>query len=172
MSERETATSAAIKKCAEWLADCLRVGWDRGSLDALESLWWEHHDSFGNLKPAEARAALEQPASEPVAWMLTYGGDCVDVFRSKLWTQERLDRLNREFPDDTKHRGMVPLYAAPPIAEITPEDLARAFHDEYERLAPSFGYETRQDTRTFDPESANGKLMIAVAAALLRKAYL
>lgn len=41
---------------------------------------------------------------------------------------------------------------------------ARLFHDTYERLAPSFGYETRADTKAFDPNSANGKLMIAVCA--------
>lgn len=39
---------------------------------------------------------------------------------------------------------------------------AKQFHDTYERLAPQFGYETRLDTRQFDPESPNGKLMIAV----------
>jgi len=44
--------------------------------------------------------------------------------------------------------------------------LARRFHEAYERLAPSFGYETRKETRAFDPESANGKLMIAVCAEL------
>lgn len=29
--------------------------------------------------------------------------------------------------------------------------LAKQFHDTYERLAPSFGYETRPETRDFDP---------------------
>lgn len=46
------------------------------------------------------------------------------------------------------------------------EALARAFHDNYERLAPDHGYETREDTKAFDPNSANGKLMIAVAAEI------
>lgn len=41
-------------------------------------------------------------------------------------------------------------------------EAARRFHEAYERLAPSFGYETRKETRAFDPESPNGKLMIAV----------
>jgi hypothetical protein len=44
--------------------------------------------------------------------------------------------------------------------------LAVRFHETYERLAPSFGYETRTDTRTFDPESKNGKLMVAVCREL------
>ena len=46
------------------------------------------------------------------------------------------------------------------------EALARRFHETYERLAPQFGYETRPETREFDPTSPNGKLMIAVCAAL------
>lgn len=46
------------------------------------------------------------------------------------------------------------------------EAMARRFHEAYERLAPEFGYTTREETREFDPESANGRLMIAVCAAL------
>ena len=46
--------------------------------------------------------------------------------------------------------------------KVSEEDVARLFHDEYERLAPSFGYETREETKVFDAGSANGKLMIAV----------
>ena len=42
------------------------------------------------------------------------------------------------------------------------KELARKFHEVYERLAPDFGYETRKETRDFDPESPNGKLMIRV----------
>lgn len=47
------------------------------------------------------------------------------------------------------------------------EHLARIFHKTYERLAPQFGYETRQETREFDPESANGRLMTAVCGEIL-----
>lgn len=42
--------------------------------------------------------------------------------------------------------------------------IAFKFHEAYERLAPSFGYETRLDTKAFDPDSANGRLMIAVCS--------
>lgn len=45
--------------------------------------------------------------------------------------------------------------------------LARLFHAEYERLAPQFGYETRTETREFDPQSANGRLMTAVCSSIL-----
>lgn len=47
-------------------------------------------------------------------------------------------------------------------AAVNATEAAKLFHDTYERLAPSFGYETRADTKQFDPESPNGRLMIAV----------
>jgi len=50
-----------------------------------------------------------------------------------------------------------------------PLDLAGLFHETYERLAPSFGYTTRPETREFDPDSPNGRLMIAVSGEVLRK---
>ncbi len=40
--------------------------------------------------------------------------------------------------------------------------LARQFHERYEEIAPLYGYKTREDTKTFDPESPNGQLMQAV----------
>lgn len=45
---------------------------------------------------------------------------------------------------------------------VNGKELALKFHEAYERLAPSFGYETRSDTKQFDPNSNNGKLMAAV----------
>lgn len=45
----ERTTVGAIRKCAEWLAYCLRIGWRREQLDALEALWWKHHDHTGRL---------------------------------------------------------------------------------------------------------------------------
>ena len=47
------------------------------------------------------------------------------------------------------------------------EQIARQFHDTYERLAPQFGYETRADTKVFDPQSQNGRLMIAVCEEVI-----
>lgn len=44
-----------------------------------------------------------------------------------------------------------------------------AFHDHYERLAPTLGYETRPETRVFDPSSANGRLMLATIRAALEQ---
>ncbi len=52
---------------------------------------------------------------------------------------------------------------------IDAKTLALWFHESYERLSPNFGYETRPETRQFDAESSNGKLMIAVCAEILQK---
>ena len=46
-------------------------------------------------------------------------------------------------------------------------ELAILFHNTYEKLAPSFGYETRTETKIFNPDSPNGKLMIAVCKEIL-----
>jgi hypothetical protein len=43
---------------------------------------------------------------------------------------------------------------------------ARAFHAAYEELAPTFGYTTNTETRTFDPAGASGRLMLAVCAEM------
>lgn len=53
------------------------------------------------------------------------------------------------------------------IKTTTPLELAIMFHDTYEELAPKFNYETRKDTKEFDENSNNGKLMIAVCSKLL-----
>ena len=48
-------------------------------------------------------------------------------------------------------------------------ELAVLFHVIYERKSAEFNYVTRQDTRIFDPESPNGKLMIAVCDEIMRE---
>lgn len=57
------------------------------------------------------------------------------------------------------------------ITVASAESLARDFHDTYERLAPSFGYETRPETRRFDRESSNGRLMVAVCGEILSRHF-
>ena len=46
--------------------------------------------------------------------------------------------------------------------------LAEKFHRYYEEFATRFGYETREETKKFDRNSANGKLMIAVCDKILQ----
>jgi len=51
---------------------------------------------------------------------------------------------------------------------VSGQQLAEQFHKLYEGLAPQFGYETKEETKTFNPESNNGKLMIAVSEQILK----
>jgi hypothetical protein len=60
----EQRTQKAIRECGEWLVACLRMGWGKDSLDALEALWWEHHDERGNLKPAAGLSGTSVSASD------------------------------------------------------------------------------------------------------------
>jgi len=50
------------------------------------------------------------------------------------------------------------------------EAVARAFHESYERLAPSYGYETRKESAVpwEDVPTTNRALMIAVADEVLK----
>lgn len=50
-----------------------------------------------------------------------------------------------------------------------PTAVARRFHEHYERLAPSFDYETRRESRVpwDDVPLANRRLMVAVVSELL-----
>ncbi len=52
--------------------------------------------------------------------------------------------------------------------ELEEVALAILFHTTYERLAPSFGYETRLDTKSFDTNTPNGMLMIAVCKEIIK----
>ena len=42
------------------------------------------------------------------------------------------------------------------------------FHDTYEKLAPKYGYETRKDTKEFNPNTPNGMLMIEVVGIVCK----
>ena len=47
--------------------------------------------------------------------------------------------------------------------------LARRFHELYELSAPAFGYKTKEETKEFDPESANGRLMAWVCFEIVKE---
>jgi len=95
----------------------------------------------------------------------------------------RLDRIHRLYPPDIV--DMVPYLRgdeySPTLSELTgnneseqgkytrvitgklnPIRLAIMFHEIYERLAPDYGYETKEETKVFKSYTPNGKLMIAV----------
>ena len=40
----------AIQECADWLAYCVKIGWDKSNLEALEGLWWDWHDDMGKIR--------------------------------------------------------------------------------------------------------------------------
>jgi hypothetical protein len=54
------------------------------------------------------------------------------------------------------------------VIYANPEALAKSFHENYERLAPDFGYNTREASAVAweDVPEANKKLMIATAGAV------
>lgn len=51
----------------------------------------------------------------------------------------------------------------------TPEEVARFFHSEYERLAPAFDYETRRESAVPWEQllDSNRKLMLAVTTSVM-----
>ena len=154
-------TYGILSKCTlgSMLVDALRLSVSVTSARAPEA-----------PPPVEVR----QPQQEPDCWaILTPNGSMLVS------------------PDEAKGRkGAYPLYRAPeapppvearqpPQSELAKslawsnddgwraQRLATEFHEIYERLAPIFGYETRPDTKQFDPNSKNGKLMIAVCGNIL-----
>ena len=64
-----------------------------------------------------------------------------------------------------------PAAPVPPDGEPPARTVARWFHDEYERLAPDFGYRTREESAVpwVDVPDANRDLMIATAECVLRR---
>jgi len=50
-----------------------------------------------------------------------------------------------------------------------PYRLARRFHELYEQSASVFGYETKNETKEFNPESKNGRLMAWVCYEIIKE---
>lgn len=98
------------------------------------------------------------------------------VDKTAVEQQNRIRSLEAEVSTLRDHLAEVNRLMSLNVAEVerlrSPQptasalDLARRFHEVYERLAPSFGYETRTETRVFDSESKNGRLMVAVCAEI------
>lgn len=55
------------------------------------------------------------------------------------------------------------------LLSITAEELAEKFHENYERLAPLYGYRTRKQSAVswLDVPAENKKLMLATARSIL-----
>jgi hypothetical protein len=56
---------------------------------------------------------------------------------------------------------------------LAPEEVAQAFHEEYERLAPSHGYETRRESAVpwAEVPEPNRDLMIATVKAVIGRFF-
>lgn len=48
--DRATVKETKARKCAEWLAYCLDIGWEKKDVPALEKLWMDSHDDKGNYR--------------------------------------------------------------------------------------------------------------------------
>jgi hypothetical protein len=76
----------------------------------------------------------------------------------------------RGFDDGFKRAIECVRSSEPPSSDapaVSPLEMARCFHETYERLAPHYGYATREATREFNAHSDNGRLMIAVCAEII-----
>lgn len=82
--------------------------------------------------------------------------------------QTRLSRITHRACWLAYHTPEIIAALSRPAVDVDAATLARIFHDAYERLASSFNYETRQETRAFDPDSPNGRLMIATCEEVRR----
>ena len=47
-------------------------------------------------------------------------------------------------------------------------EINKKFHDTYEKLSKDYDYETRKETRVFDINSSNGKLMYATVNEVIK----
>jgi hypothetical protein len=84
-------------------------------------------------------------------------GRLMDELIKFILERERNDQARRDAVSLPKSLGR----------RVDALSLATLFHETYERLAPSFGYVTRPETREFNATSDNGKLMVATCEAVL-----
>jgi hypothetical protein len=181
--------STPDQQSGHWFVEEARDGgWVRS---AVSHMWSNERDAKKQLHELRVRHGRDKPgrifrlafsaAADP-----TPAADdepptckwCGQAFYSEGDTCSicKADQQPAAQPDACRHGEtscVCPLCDAAVVAAHQPSDalrMATFFHDTYERLAPSFGYETRQDTRRFDPDSANGRLMQAVCAEWLRAA--
>jgi len=107
-----------------------------------------------DLESANARMHTGLTLAIKLLWDINTGTDPVFIAQIK-----KAEAALADPPAQEKGKTMNE-YLTDPLA------LAVLFHHTYERLAPDSGYETRKETRIFDPESPNGKLMIRVCAEI------
>ena len=85
----------------------------------------------------------------------------------KLYTEEQVREMLKSTHIHTDNDVDMILPQFTPIEIPSDEELAILFHNKYEELAPKFKYETKIETKKFNKDSNNGKLMIAVCKQIL-----
>jgi hypothetical protein len=103
---------------------------------------------------------------EPVAWAVDWGDGYIDA--EWVYSERAKAECVSHSSADAK---VVPLFRHPHSQLTDAESLARLWHDEYERRAAEFGYETRPDTRQFNQLSPNGLLMIETCRTVLERIF-
>jgi hypothetical protein len=92
-----------------------------------------------------------------------------DVLVVRGWEDESVDAFGAFA--QMMGKPVIVLHGSQDVESYTAEEVARLFHEAYERLAPEHGYRTREaSAKSWDevPED-NRKLMIATAAEVLRQ---
>jgi hypothetical protein len=87
--------------------------------------------------------------------------------RDSISLQREIRNLRGEI--DVLKSSLLEAEAAPQPVVPEAEALARMFHENYESLAEVAGYETRLETRSFNLESPNGRLMVLVCAEIRKE---
>ena len=72
-----------IKKCAEWLAYCLEIGWSKNDLDGLQELWMANHDDNGNYKAQLQQHSVMQAEGSDVSEGAAVGQRSVDTVAAR-----------------------------------------------------------------------------------------
>ena len=91
--------------------------------------------------------------------------------QQKLYTEEQVREMLQVCQDSDLYEDILTfddiLKTQISIELPSDEELAILFHNKYEELAPKFKYETKIETKKFNKDSNNGKLMIAVCKQIL-----
>jgi hypothetical protein len=86
----------AIKKKAEWLAYCVKIGFPKTDLDELSAIWDKFKDEHGNLRPQPAPPSTEDEDelwSEAIPFFLQ---SCADYEGSNI-TEKVIEQLKSKF---------------------------------------------------------------------------
>jgi hypothetical protein len=132
---------------------------------APEPEWF--HDEF---------AALGRSVLDSERGTQTFAAFHLHVLADRTWRAgwHVLDDGPEEYvgEDPTGRIRMIEAYLAhAAVKGQADEAIARMFHEEYERLAPEHGYETRRDSAVpwEDVPERNRRLMVATVAAVLER---